>query len=395
MDEDFLHSDESEDENLRAMEKDIDEFLTSIRENVSNNTTQQNEDRFSDVYIECDSISSDDCFENEQLPSRNDKPASQDHSRKLRIKPFKNKWRAGKGNVKNHGKHIFQSSYHHEELHRYSGRNLGQSSVEEYRGQNSFSPSWRGEYDFHQSLSPRSDGSHPERSLSPRGDYYQEQSIPPGGSNERVVRIVSPDRKGKYHQQRWCNERGRHEYRRRNFSSVEIDEYSQDDCDFKERNFHHRNTASGLVSSDRVSQREHSRGSNSPIDWSERYDYDSDFEDETSSQPWRREENDPYMEEDKEDQNTMSVIMACLQKAIVDDPEVATKVTKACMAILSKPADGPPESDHECDRDSWAAHEEEAGRVSPQSWRGNRSPSYAESLGASSSRSGYSRHSER
>lgn len=321
MDENDLQTNESEEENLRAMEKDIDEFLSSIRENISTNTDLQNEGTHSKVSNEYDLVSSDDCFESEHLPSRSDDLGIQGPASKVHCRPFKKKFEMGKGNVKKYKKHRLQGSYSHEEWERHSGKS-GQYSGNEHYDQRSFSRSWRDEYDPDMSPSQRSDGFHQEKSPSPRGDYYQRRSFSQGKRNEHQdVRSLSQNRKGNYRQQRWFIPKGGHRYKRRNFYPEEMDEPSQGSSTFNERNFHHKRTIASLRSSDDddddESHRVHSRGSRSAIDWSESYDYDSDFEDQDSNQPWGLEEEYPYMEEDRDDHNAVSFITACLREQLL------------------------------------------------------------------------------
>lgn len=331
MDENALQTDESEDENLRAMEKDVDEFLSSLKTIESENSDPQNEDTASKVHDDFDVISSDDCFDKDPLPSTSSKPDPRDYVRRLQQKPFKTIHKRGKRNENNHQKHELNCRYPPKQWHRFNYRKYGQNSQNEYH---------------HQRYFPQ------KRSLSLRGNYDQEQNISPSERNKHhEARRNFSFNRGNYHRWKGFPPRGRHEYRKRKFYPEELDKFSEDT-------------------------------------WSENYDLEAE-----DNQPWGFEESDPY--EDSGNVNAISLITSCLKKAIADNPEIATTVTNACVALLNKPLDEPPESDCEYDRDSWSPYEEKSGRLSPQSWRGSRSPSFARSWDASSSHSELNCHSSR
>lgn len=393
MEKNVVQTSDSEEENLRAMEKDIDEFLSSIRENVSKCSDPKDEVTCSEVRREYDSISSDDCFENDTLPPKSNQPRTEGHVRKLSHSTLNKRDRIKKWNVKSLKAYKPRNNFPHEEQYKHTGRKFGQSAEDEYHYQHTFHPSWRDAYDSHGSQSRR-DEYYQERSVSPRSDC--DHGVSSYREHEQEGRSVSLKRKGTHHHQMEYIPQERRKYRR-SYYPERGDEHSRDSHCVDEINFHCTRTMSSRSRSsdeDNVSERALRRRSNSPLEWSESYDYDSDFDDEGGDQAWRQEDY-PYIVEDRDGQNSTSLIIACLQKAIAYNPDIATKVTQACMALLNEPSDGPPESDYECDRDSWAAHDDMSGRASLHSWRNSRSPSFSESPGASSSRSGFSYHSDR
>lgn len=173
MDESDFYADGNEEEKLRKIEKDVDEFLLSIKENESKSTDMQNDGAYSKVDDEYDVISSDDCFEDEQLPSRNDRPSNLDHVRNLPYRPLKNKCKMGKGNVKSYAKPKIWSNFPRREWHKHNDRDFGQISREHHH-QKSFSQRCRKD-----SFSPSSDEFQQERSRSPMSDCDRGQNFSP------------------------------------------------------------------------------------------------------------------------------------------------------------------------------------------------------------------------
>lgn len=424
MDEDSLPADESEEE-FRKMEKDIDEFLTSIRENVSKNTDPQSEATCSGVYRDYDSISSDE-LENESdyhsLHSRRDESDSLSHTRKVNYtSSSKNrrglrqwKWK-GRGahkqwKWKGRGVHKQRRSSFREEQHSNGGRGFRKTELSssgdkycQYRRQSSsmrdedfpqIALSSMGEDEYNCPLSPRErDEFHQERSLSPKGRvYHHGRSVSSSGQDEYYEGSFSPEGRDDHEGERLYT-RERYVFERREFSPEGIEEHSEDSYVFNE-DFSQKRT-SRSSETDSIYHKMYAGQSDSPTYWSE--SPDNDYEDQNSDLYQKHEGGDPFTEDEDGHSSssgimsTSSLITACVEKVISFHPEIAEKFTKACMSLLNKPVDRTFDSDYEYEESVCANLVDQSVRVSPRSQRGSRSPSFSESLGSFSGPSG-SRH---
>lgn len=398
MDDEPLLAEES-DEEFRKMENDIDQFLSSIRENVSK-TDPQTEATCSKDVNDYDSISSDD-LENQtsynSVHSLSNEPGLSSQSRKFSHNPFskkkqgwkqkkqgwrQNKWK-GRGGVQKQWRSDPQ-----EEQHGTRGKRYRQSSNKRYV---SFSPreedeyhwslSVRGKDEFHQERSPRRNAYDHNRSVFQRDEYFEELS-------------PSPEERDNYQEQR----KGRYAHKRRRFSpeGIEEHEHSQDSVVFDENLTRRRTSGSRSSEMESIYHKIYAEESyHSPGSWAEDEEI-YDYEDQHTNPHWIHEDDNTFME-DEDDYgsstgatNTASFVTACLEKILAGNPEIAERFSSACMSLVNKSVGTTCDSDYEYEESSCGSFvDHQSGRDSARRWRNSRSPSFSKDsfTGPSGSRS--------
>ena len=399
MDEDALPADESEEE-FRKMEQDIDEFLSSIRQNVSNSNNPQSEATCSRVVNSYDSISSEDETDYHSLHSRGGKQGFSSNAKKLSSKN-KQGWKQWK--KKGRGVNKKRGGISQAEHHNTGGRGGRQREMscsgDEYhqlRGQTS---KRRGNYQPRK-FSRKEEKFHRE-SFSPRGSGYQRgRGYFPRRSVEFCEEEIMYSPEGTDHQEEQLFSRGRRGCKRSKFSPEVIGEHSQDSYIYDENTSHNRTSGSKSSAVESMYHRIYAEESDSPAEWSDNQDNDNDYEVENSNPYWEQ-DDDPFIE-DRDDHtslpgnlNTSMVINTCLERVINFNPEIAEKFSKACMSLLNKSIDRTFDSDYEYEDNSHHSFVDQSGRVCSRSWRDSRSPSFSECFGSNSGPPGASHYRDR
>lgn len=425
MDDDPLLTEES-DEEFRKMENDIDQFLSSIRENVSK-TDLQSEATCSKDVNDYDSISSDDLenhssynsvhsVNNEQGLSSQPRKFNHNSSSNKKKQGWKQKkqgWRQkkwkGRGGVQKQWRSNSQEEQHGIRGRQFRQRELSRSGDEydQYRGQSSnkryshhpqdsFSP--REEDEYRWSLSPRGRDEIDQERSPRRNVYRHERSTLSRGRDEYFEGAsLSPQERGNRQEER----KGRYGHKRRRFSpeGIEEHEHSQDSVIFDENFTHCRTSGSRSSEMESIYHKIYAEESDSPGCWSEDEE-NYDYGDQHTNPHWIHDDDDPFMGNDDDYSssagaiNKASLVTACLERIVAANPEIVEKFSNACMSLLNKSVGTTCDSDYEYEESSCGSFADLSGRVSARSWRNSRSPSFSKGSfsGTSGSRSHRDRH---
>ncbi|KAG0729577.1 hypothetical protein GWK47_003434 [Chionoecetes opilio] len=390
---------------FRKMERDIDDFLSSIRKDVTQSTDPPGEATGSGVFNECDSISSGDFEHQSELVSHasNNEQSSLSHAASSSKNKQKEGQKKGKNDRGNKQKKIGSSRS-------TAWRGRGASSSRKDHDQHRMASSSKRDHhtkksslseeaDYQGSLSPRvREESHQGKSLSSRGKAHHERSFARKRDACEELSLSAEEgeayRGDRFNSRRQdMNTRGKTMYFKRRLAEAVDD--NAENCYNSNQNFSlNRMSRSRSRETESMYHRIYAVESDSAAS----DDYDGD---QNRHPYWGHGENDPLME-DEDDQSSLagsfhksSIITACLKQVIAVNPEIAKKITEACMSFSNKSVDRTFDSDYEYEEGSQGSFEDQSGRVSARSWRGSRSPSYLESLDSSAGPSGARDHRTR